>query len=119
MNMIKARTQVEDDYLSKPFGTVLHEYKRVVHGTDENELNEEATFVLCLADGKDELVAEYHGNVQKLALFFIETGDNPKPGMVLRICPAVISPPYQRAGHGKSMFQAVYDIASGTYESKL
>uniref|UniRef100_A0A7S2UQD9 Histone acetyltransferase n=2 Tax=Attheya septentrionalis TaxID=420275 RepID=A0A7S2UQD9_9STRA len=222
MNMRKARTRVEDDYLSKPFGTVLHEYKRVVRGSDENEPNEEATFVLCLADGKDELVAEYHGNVQKLALFFIETADNvdltsnegggywkalyvfrkhateadddvdarvktrrrvveeaafdqritrssplsniapevileshcrgkrklsfsknskedfqyslvgymtlfyfhapfkkPKPGMVLRICQAVILPPYQRAGHGKSMFQAVYDIASGTYESKL
>jgi hypothetical protein len=36
----------------------------------------EATFVLCLADGKDELVAEYHGNVQKLALFIIEMADN-------------------------------------------
>jgi histone acetyltransferase 1 len=216
----KARPQVEDDYLSKPFGTVLHEYKRVVRGTDESELNEEATFVLCLADGKDNLVAEYHRNVQKLALFFIETADNvdltsnegggywkalyvfrkhateadddvdarvktrrqtveeaafdqritrssplsniapeviiesrgkrklsfsksakenfkyslvgymtlfhfhspfkkPKPGMVLRICQAVILPPYQRAGHGKTMFQAVYDIASGTYESEL
>eukprot|EP00978_Attheya_sp_CCMP212_P008315 scaffold19567_cov61-Attheya_sp.AAC.2 len=76
MNMIKARTQVKDDYLSKPFGTVLHKYKRVVCGTAENEPNEEATFVLCLVDGKDELVVEYHGNVQKLALCFIETGDN-------------------------------------------
>jgi hypothetical protein len=35
-----------------------------------------ATSVLCLADGKDELVAEYHGNVQKLALFIIEMADN-------------------------------------------
>eukprot|EP00934_Nitzschia_sp_Nitz4_P002858 Nitzschia sp. Nitz4//scaffold216_size36101//19471//20820//NITZ4_007781-RA/size36101-processed-gene-0.45-mRNA-1//-1//CDS//3329542194//2848//frame0 len=35
----------------------------------------------------------------------------PKPGIVTRICQAVVLPPYQGQGHGKRLFQAVYDLA--------
>jgi histone acetyltransferase 1 len=37
----------------------------------------------------------------------------PKPGIVLRVCQALVLPHYQRCGHGKHMLHAVYDIAHG------
>ena len=52
----------DDDYLDSPIGTVLHEYQR-------NNTN----FVISLADGPD--AAEYHKQVQTLAMWFIETAD--------------------------------------------
>ena len=53
----------EDDYLTAPIGNVVKEYQR-------NSMN----FVMSLADGSD--AAEYHDQVQKLALWFIETADS-------------------------------------------
>ena len=35
----------------------------------------------------------------------------PQPGVVVRICQALILPPYQRAGHGSDMLHSVYDYA--------
>jgi histone acetyltransferase 1 len=35
----------------------------------------------------------------------------PEPGIVLRVCQALIFPPYQRAGHGSDMLQSVYEYA--------
>ena len=43
----------------------------------------------------------------------------PKSGIVLRICQALILPPYQRCGHGKMFFRAVYDYANGKFDDKL
>ena len=47
--------------------------------------------------------------------FFYSPFKKPKPGVVLRICQAMILPPYQRAGHGKVMVKVVYDLAQGKY----
>ena len=52
----------QDDYLATPVGTVVKEYQR--KGID---------FVVSLANGSD--AAEYHKEVQKLAIWFIETAD--------------------------------------------
>ena len=73
-----------DGYLAQPFGHVLTEYKRTVHGnsdaderdSDAKRNDVEADFVITLADGSDQAVADYHAKVQGLAMFFIETADN-------------------------------------------
>eukprot|EP00804_Cyclotella_cryptica_P018352 CCRYP_015477-RA/>CCRYP_015477-RA protein AED:0.32 eAED:0.32 QI:95/1/1/1/0/0/2/122/509 len=41
----------------------------------------------------------------------------PEPGIVLRVCQALILPPYQRAGHGSDMLQSVYEYAE-KYQSE-
>jgi len=43
----------------------------------------------------------------------------PKPGIVMRVCQALILPPYQRGGHGSMMLHQVYNIADGYYDTKL
>ena len=35
----------------------------------------------------------------------------PEPGIVVRVCQALILPPYQRAGHGSDMLHSVYEYA--------
>jgi len=37
----------------------------------------------------------------------------PKPGIVMRVCQAIVLPPYQRGGHGSMMLHEVYKIAEG------
>jgi len=159
---------LSDDVLLEPIGTVLSEYE---HKGQE--------FCLTLCTGAE--CASYHEQVQRLALFFIETADDvdvsdtkdgswdvmylfckkkrikrksprsrgrkqqqqqqhhheyeyeywlagyftlfsvrspfrkPQPGTVLRICQALLLPPYQRAGHGRRMLHAVHDeyLAAG------
>ena len=136
----------EDDYLSEVVGQILDEYS--VNDKD---------FVLCLAQGTSPEVVEYHNQVQKLALWFIENADDvnvsdnqsgfwkvlylfqkqasgyslvgyitlfhfnspfhkPEPGIIVRICQALVLPSYQRQGHGKRMMQCVYDVMHGKYE---
>jgi histone acetyltransferase 1 len=193
---------VQNDYLTEPLGQVVRNYtislKRHKNRTADNDDNhhhqngsglpkgnhdDDATleFCLCLADGVgDPAVEEYHSQVQKLALFWIETAESvdisndqsgfwkvlylfrkhprptfstaaattttttiltestspsspknyvyslagfvtmfhfhapfhkPKPGVIVRICQALILPPYQRQGHGQQMLQCVYDLA--------
>ena len=175
-----------DGYLTKPIGTIVSSYKREINvpstelaanGSAEGA-KRETTFILTLANGKSPGVNEYHQQVQKLSLFFIENADDvdltsnesggewnvlyifcrhadpisaassaycsgdtegqvrmgyryslagfmtlftfyspfkkPKSGNVLRICQALVLPPYQRQGHGKAMMRAVYDYAKGS-----
>eukprot|EP00536_Pseudo-nitzschia_multiseries_P013457 jgi/Psemu1/211698/e_gw1.575.46.1 len=40
----------------------------------------------------------------------------PKPGWILRICQALVLPPFQGQGHGKRLLRAVYDMAHRTKE---
>ncbi|KAL9186396.1 hypothetical protein ACHAXT_005634, partial [Thalassiosira profunda] len=35
----------------------------------------------------------------------------PRPGIIVRICQALILPPYHRAGHGSAMLQCIHDYA--------
>jgi histone acetyltransferase 1 len=39
----------------------------------------------------------------------------PKPGIIVRICQALVLPPYQRQGHGQTLMTCVYDLAHGKY----
>ena len=42
---------------------------------------------------------------------FIALFHKPDPGVILRICQALILPPFQGEGHGGRLLQAVYDLA--------
>ena len=57
------KSDVAQGYLTTPIGTKLREYQQ---GDD--------VFILCLAT-PDEVVKSYHNQIQKLALWFIETAD--------------------------------------------
>mmetsp|Transcript_14450 Transcript_14450/g.23905 ORF Transcript_14450/g.23905 Transcript_14450/m.23905 type:complete len:464 (+) Transcript_14450:57-1448(+) len=141
------KTLIEDDHLRKPIGKIVKTYTRP--GKD-GAADEE--FILTLADSDE--AADYHEQVQNLALFFIESADGvslkqnnaggywkamylfqkrgtrryalcgyltlfhfsspfrkPKPGIIVRVCQALLLPPYQRRGHGKAMLRAVHDMA--------
>jgi len=150
-----------EGYLHQPLGHIVTEYKRTIHGdnggeADANSDSVEADFVIALADGSEQTVADYHDKVQGMATFFIETADNvnlssneggghwkciyvhrrheadkyslvgyttlfhfnspfrkPKPGIVMRVCQAIVLPPYQRGGHGSMMLNEAYKIAEG------
>jgi histone acetyltransferase 1 len=139
---------VTDAFLRRPLGVELKEYS----------VNDKA-FVLCLANGSES--AKYHNQVQRLAVWFIETADDvdvasteggywkvlylfqkhkptqfslagyvtlfhfhapfkkPQPGIVVRICQALILPHHQRSGHGKQMMTCLLDIAHGQYSDRL
>ena len=139
---------VNDEFLRRPLGVELKEYT-----------TNEKVFVLCLANGSE--AAKYHQQVQRLALWYIETADDvdvasteggywkvlylfqkhkrtqfslagyvtlfhfhapfkkPKPGIIIRICQALILPPYQRSGHGQQMLTCLGDIAHGQYAVSL
>ena len=141
-------SSVEESYLRRPLGVELQDYS--VQGKD---------FVLSLATGVES--SSFHNKVQRLALWFIETGDDvdiasqeggfwnvlylfrkhkrnqyslagyitlfhfhapfkkPQPGYVVRICQALVLPPYQRMGHGKRLLTCVMDIAHGQYSDCL
>ena len=38
----------------------------------------------------------------------------PKPGVIVRVCQALILPPYHRAGHGSTMLHCMHDYANAT-----
>ncbi len=133
----------DDDYLKEPIGTILLEYSQCDHH-----------FVMTLADGP--AAADYHSQVQKLALWFIENADDVdvaddqsgfwkiiylfqkrkeqyslvgyltlfhfhapfhklSPGIIARICQALVFPPYQGRGHGTKLMECVYDLAMGKH----
>ena len=143
-------------YLNEPIGRIVKSYKRTI-----KETNEEANFVISIAQSTDEQKSNYHASVQKLAKWFIETADDidtegkdsggfwnvmylfrvhdsngstekvqyslagyitlfhfhapfkkPQPGIIVRVCQALILPPYQRAGHGSEMLQSIYEYAN-------
>jgi histone acetyltransferase 1 len=141
-----------NDYLENPVGTILEEYTATTKEGCSND------YCLSFADGLG--ANEYHTQVQKLALWFIENADDvdvsnqdsgfwkvlylfqkhpskgyslvgymtlfhfmapfykPNPGIIVRICQALVFPPYQGQGHGKRMMQIVYDILHGKFQQK-
>lgn len=147
-------------YLNEPIGRITKSYKRTI-----KETAEEANFVITISQSAGEQESKYHGSVQKLAKWFIETADDidisgkpegsdsggfwnvmylfrvhdgngseqkvqyslagyitlfhfhapfkkPQPGIIVRVCQALILPPYQRAGHGSDMLQSIYEYAT-------
>lgn len=60
--IVSSDTAAADDYLTAPIGRVMKEFQR-------NDMN----FVISIASGPDAV--DYHNQVQKLALWFIENAD--------------------------------------------
>lgn len=61
---------------------------------------------------------EKYSLVGYMTLFnFFSPFKKPKPGVVLRICQALILPIYQRQGHGKKLMSCVFDLAHGKYKN--
>ena len=58
-------------YLAQPIGKLLHKYTRKIKNEEE-----EAKFIITLADGSNPSVANYHNKVQPLARWYIETADD-------------------------------------------
>jgi histone acetyltransferase 1 len=140
-------SNVNDNFLDAPLGRVLREFSITKNDNKQD-------FVMCLANGSDQAVVDYHSQVQKLAIFFIENADNvniaktdggfwkvvylfqkhsatqfslagyvtlfhfhapfhkPKPGIIVRICQALVLTPYQRQGHGMRLLEYVYELAN-------
>ena len=142
-----------DDFLAEPIGSVFTEYSCRSKGKGPED------FVITLAHGPS--IADYHAEVQRLALWFIENADDvdvaddqsgfwkvlylfqkhqapensskyslvgymtlfhfnapfhkPTPGIILRVCQALVFPPFQGQGHGSKLMQCVYDMAHGKY----
>ena len=148
----KKKDEVSSHFLSEPIGKILQEF----HFTKRQNKDNSMDFVICLADGSDPKVAAYHRQVQRLAIWFIETADSvdiastdsgywkvlylfqknssakyslagymtlfhfhapfhkPRGGTIVRICQALLLPPYQRQGHGKRLMKAVYEMAQAS-----
>lgn len=76
------------------------------HRHDDNKKNEERSYKFSL--------------IGYITLFgFYSPFRKPKSGIVLRICQALILPPYQRCGHGKMMLKAIYKYVHGSFDSKI
>lgn len=60
----------DDDYLLQPLGVIQKEYQRQYF----NE-TKQRNFILCITEEVTDEVAQYHNQVQPLALFFIETAN--------------------------------------------
>ena len=84
-----------------------------IDAADEIELHEEGTDwkVIYLFD-------DHGGSIFSLAGYmtlyhFSSPFRKPTAGCIVRICQALILPPYQRMGHGKKMLKAVFQYAEG------
>lgn len=66
-------------------------------------------------DDNDKNVNNKRYNYSLVAYFtifhFIALFHRPEPGLIIRICQALVLPPFQGQGHGKRILQAVYNIA--------
>ncbi len=64
-------------------------------------------------DDSDEYQYSFVGYVTLFG--FYSPFRKPKSGIILRICQMLILPPYQRCGHGKQLYQIVYNYIYGKY----
>jgi histone acetyltransferase 1 len=127
-------------YLSCPLGLVVGEYScrgqdfclSICDGPDcveyHNAIQPLAVYLIEAADNVNVsdpswkvlyLFCKHATRQYSLAgymtLFFFESPfRKPKCGSVLRICQALVLPPYQRSGHGSRMLHCVFDLANDT-----
>ena len=146
---LKRRGNIKDDYLAAPLGVVLHTYERkgVEYGISLANGREAAKYhssvqrlaLLFIENADDVQVdSEDGGGYWKVMYLFRKHGPKkfslagyvtlfhfsapfrkPKPGTIVRICQAVVLPPYQRAGHGREMLHRVHDLAQGKFNEKI
>ncbi|GAX13968.1 histone acetyltransferase 1 [Fistulifera solaris] len=145
----KAESDIEQKYLTATPGTYLEEYERrgdrfrltLANGSDavtyHNEVQRMARFFIETADDVDVADQSVGGTWNILYLFqihgekqysfagyftlyhFNSPFRKPTPGTVVRICQALILPPYQRSGHGFTMMNAAYKWAFDGYSKQL
>lgn len=135
----------ESSYLSSPLGAVIAEYSRkgadfclsLCEGKDcvdyHSAIQKLALFFIETADNVDvsdpawkilylfrKHAADKYSLAGYMTLFnFCSPFRKPVGGTIVRVCQALVLPPYQRAGHGKSMLHSVFDRASGTCNSTI
>jgi len=139
---VKRRGNIKDDYLEAPLGDVLRTYSRkdsefciaLVKGKDAAKYHTSVQrLALLFIENADDVdvVLEDGGYWKVMYLFrkhspakfslagfvtlfhFSAPFRKPKPGTVIRVCQAVVLPPYQRSGHGRELLHTVHDLAQG------
>lgn len=126
-------------YCNCPYGTVVSEYTRRGHdfclslcqGSEcvdyHNAVQKLALYFIESADDVDVsdsawtvlyLFRKHAVDQFSLAGFMTLFAFNspfrkPMGGIILRVCQALILPPYQRSGHGTAMLNTVFDISCG------
>ncbi|GAX17473.1 histone acetyltransferase 1 [Fistulifera solaris] len=145
----KTGSDIEQKYLTTIPGTYLEKYVwrgdrfclTLANGSDaatfHNEVQRMARFFIETADDVDVAEQSVGGTWNILYLFqmhgekqysfagyftlyhFNSPFRKPTPGTVVRICQALILPPYQRSGHGFTMMNAVYKWAFDGYNERL
>lgn len=123
-------------YMSQPLGEVVQEYTvnganfvlSLVHGPAAADYHTKVQrLALWFIETADDVQLDddwhvlylwrRHGRSRYsvagyLTLYrFAAVFRKPRAGHILRICQALVLPPYQRAGHGRRLLEAVYDHA--------
>jgi len=141
-------SSIEGTYLQRPLGVILEEYSVKGHdfvmslatGDEANvyhtKVQQLALWFIETADNVDAasrdggfwkvlyLFQKHNSTKYSLAgyvtLFHFQAPfKKPKPGYVVRVCQALVLPPYQRMGHGKRLLTCVMNIAHETYNNLL
>ena len=136
----------KQDYLSQPIGKILSEYsvsdKNFVLCLAKGDSNDVLKYhdqvqklALWFIENADDInVSDTQSGFWKVLYLFQKQVSGyslvgyitlfhfnspfhkPEPGIIVRVCQALVLPSYQRQGHGKRMMQCVYDIMHGKYE---
>jgi len=101
-----------------PFQSIISPARRIIHDTFASiglrRMTDKETEDTKAREPTNQVVMPRYrySLVGYMTLFcFSSPFKKPKGGIIQRVCQVVILPPYQRAGHGKKMLQAVYDYA--------
>ena len=146
---VKRRGKVDDMFLEQPVGVVLTSYERkgnefCIALADGKEAASYHTSVQRLAllfieNADDVDVASQDGGYWKVLYLFRKHAENkkfslagyvtlfhfsapfrkPLPGTIVRICQAVVLPPYQRSGHGRELLLTVHNLAQGKFDDEI
>lgn len=139
---------VENDYLKAPVGVELHTYSRdsshfcisLAKGDEAASYHNtvQRIALLFVENADDADVASEDGGYWKVLYLFQKHSAKkfslagyvtlfhfsapfrkPTPGTIVRVCQAVVMPPYQRSGHGRQLLHKVHDLAQGRFDSEL
>ena len=145
---MKTRGNIKDDYLEAPLGDVLHAYSRkgsefcisLAKGKVAAKYHSsvQRLALLFIENADDVEVDSEDGGFWKVMYLFRKHSPTkfslagfvtlfhfsapfrkPKPGTIIRVCQAVVLPPYQRSGHGRELLHKVHDLAQGKFDNVI
>lgn len=145
---VKRRGSVKDDYLKAPVGVQLHSYERkgaefcvcLAEGKEAAAYHSsvQKLALLFIENADDVDVATEDGGYWKVLYLFRKHAPRkfslagyvtlfhfsapfrkPLAGKIVRICQAVVLPPYQRSGHGRDLLHIVHDLANGKFDKQI